>query len=226
MNIGNMLKIAKSDNRNHHCHRLQMACIGLELLLFMKPHPAVMVKTMVKRWDTYIPASTSLPGSTSIHLQWMAVIRIIHSNIYFQVYILFSGGSDKNPIRWRWKEALESGKSWTWKLYRMWFWVLKWWEAILDIWDPHVFEVFGSSKFVHDHWRPRALDCSMCYFKEKHMLMPDQMHLFGCAQTSWSFWNSLCDYKANIYTWYVSGNMLYMYLLQSITRYIYICYQN
>ena len=25
-----------------------------------------------------------------------------------------------------------------------------------------------------------------------------------------------------IFTWYVSGNMLYMYLLQSITRYIYI----
>ena len=105
MNIGNILKIAKSDNRNHHCHRLQMACIGLELLLFMKPHPAVMVKTMVKRWDTYIPASTSLPGSTSIHLQWMAmviflvaneswVIRIIQTSI-FKCIFFFRGAQTK-----------------------------------------------------------------------------------------------------------------------------------
>ena len=55
------------------------------------------------------------------------------------------------------------------------------------------------------------------------MLMPDQMHLFGCAQTSWSFWNSLCDYKANIYI-YIYLVCKWEYVIHVFTAVNYVLY--
>ena len=51
-------------------------------------------------------------------------------------------------------------------------------------------KVFGSSRFVHDHWRHEHWIVQCVISRRKSVVAPEHMHLFGCAQTSWIFWNS------------------------------------
>ena len=174
-----------------------------------EPHPAVMVKTMVKRWDTYTSHQLLYPDQLWFIFngwqRWFSWLPMSHESSesfkhpFSSVY--FFRGLRQMPNQMEVKGGTGIRKILDMKVGH---------NVVLSV------EVVGGdigylrSTCLRGIWIKQvcswplttgALDCSMCYLKEKNVVMPDQMHLFGCAQTSWRF------------IMWLQGKYIYIYLV-------------